>query len=294
LADPNYIGKFNMVTLVFGGTGKVGSVAVKHLIDKGRTVRVFTHSPDKLSTLPSSVEAAIGNLDNPESVPPAFNGVDEMILILAVNPNEQARGLTVVEAAKAAGVKRMVFLSLVHGPGTEKVPFYQSKLAIEAAFKQSSMQWAVVRSSSFFQSDAGLKSDILDKGVFSAPIGSMGVSRIDTRDVGYAMAEAMTKEPFESGEFRVFGPEPLTGDSSAEIYTKLLGRPVRYGGDDLEAWAAFKGDAFPPWSLNALSHMYGAVQKTGMKPEDGEQKSSLLPEKLTTFETFASELVSTW
>lgn len=283
-----------MVTLVIGGTGKVGSAAVKHLIDKGRTVRVFTHSPDKVATLPPGVQAAIGDLDDPQTLPPAFDGVDEMILTLAVSPDEQARGLAAVAAAEAAGVKRLVFLSLVHGPGTEKVPFYQSKLAIEAAFKRSSMQWAIIRSSSFFQSDAGLKSDIVDKGVFSAPIGSMGVHRIDTRDVGYAVAEAMTREPFESGEFRVFGPEPLTGESSAAIYSKLLGKPIRYGGDDLDAWAEFKGDAFPPWSLNALRHMYGAVQKTGMKPEKGEQKSSLLPENLTTFETFASELVSTW
>lgn len=283
-----------MVTLVFGGTGKVGSVAVKHLVDKGRTVRVFTHSPDKLSALPSNVEAAQGDLDNPDTIPSAFADVDEMILILAVNPNEQARGLAVVEAAKAAGVKRMVFLSLVHGPGTEKVPFYQSKLAIEAAFKESSMEWAVIRSSSFFQSDAGLKSDILDKGVFSAPIGSKGLNRIDTRDVGYAMAEAITRDPFETGEFRVFGPDPLTGESISAIYTKLLGKPIRYGGDDLEKWAAFKGDAFPPWSLNALRHMYAATQQTGMKPEDGEQKCSLLPDKLITFETFARELVGTW
>jgi uncharacterized protein YbjT (DUF2867 family) len=283
-----------MVTLVFGGTGKVGSVAVRHLVEKGRNVRVFTHAPEKLATLPSSVEAAVGDLDNPETIPPAFEGVDEMILILMVNPNEQARGLAVVEAAKAAGVKRMVFVSLVHGPGTEKVPFYQSKLAIEAAFKQSDMEWAVVRSSSFFQSDAGLKADIWDKGIFSAPIGSLGVNRIDTRDVGYAVAKAMTIEPFETGEFRVFGPDALTGDSIAEIYTKLLGKPVRYGGNDLEKWAAFKGDSFPPWSLNALRNMYAAVQQSGMKPEEGEQKSSLLPEKLITFEAFAEQLVKGW
>ncbi|MEQ8509910.1 MAG: NmrA family NAD(P)-binding protein [Rhodospirillaceae bacterium] len=282
-----------MVTLVFGGTGKVGSAAVRRLVEKGRTVRVFTHSPDKLSVLPSGVEAAQGDLDKPETIPAAFVGVDEVMLILAVNPAEQARGLAVVEAAKAAGVKRLVFLSLVHGLGTEKVPFYQSKLTIEAAFKQSGMAWAIVRSSSFFQSDAGLKSEIVDQGVFSAPIGSVGVNRIDTRDVGYAMAEALTKEPFETGEFRVFGPDSLTGDSIAEIYSKLLGKPIRYYGDDLDKWAEFKKGAFPPWSLNALRHMYAATQQTGMKPEQGEAKSSLLPDELITFEKFARELMRT-
>jgi len=283
-----------MVTLVFGGTGKVGSVAVRYLVEKGRNVRVFSHSQDKAAALPASVEVATGDLDEPETIPAAFHNVDEMVLILAVNPNEKGRGLAVIEAAKSAGVKRMVFLSLVHGRGTEKVPFYQSKLAIESAFKQSSMDWAVIRSSSFFQSDAGLKADIYDKGVFSAPIGSKGVNRIDTRDVGYAVAESLTKNEFETGEFRVFGPESLTGDSIATIYTKLLGKPIRYGGDNLEEWAVFKGDSFPPWSLSALRNMYAAVQETGMRPVEGEEQSNLLPAKLITFEEFASELVSRW
>lgn len=283
-----------MVTLVIGGTGKVGSVAVRHLVKKGRIVRVFTHSPEKAAALPEGVEACIGDLDQPETIPPAFDGVDEMVLILAVNPKEEDRGLAAVEAAKAASVKRLVFISLVHGPGTEEVPFYRSKKVIEAAFMQSDMEWAVIRSSSFFQSDAGLKSDIVDKGIFSAPIGSTGVCRIDTRDVGYAVAEALTKEPFETGEFRIFGPEALTGESIAGIYTKLLGKPIRYGGDDLEKWTEFKKGGFPEWSLNALRPMYAYTQKCGMKPEPGEQKSDLLPEKLIAFEEFATELTKNW
>lgn len=283
-----------MVSLVFGGTGKVGSVAVRHLVDKGRSVRVFTHSPEKAAALPEGVEAAVGDLDKPETILPAFDGVDEVVLVLAVNPKEQDRGLAVVEAAIAAGVRRLVFVSLVHGPGTEEVPFYKSKRAIEAAFMQSGMEWAVIRSASFFQSDAGLKSDIVDKGIFSAPIGSTGVHRIDTRDVGYAVAQALTREPFQTGEFRVFGPERLTGESIAEIYTDLLGKPIRYGGDDLDKWMEFKKDGFPEWSLKALRPMYAYTQKCGMIPESGEGKSELLPDKQITFREFASEMVKTW
>ena len=283
-----------MVALVIGGTGTVGSVAVRHLVGKGRSVRVFTHSPEKATVLPEGVEAVVGDLDEPETIPPAFDGVDEVVLILAVNPKEQARGLSVVEAAKAAGVQRLVFVSLVHGPGTEEVPFYKSKRAIEAAFMNSGMEWAVIRSASFFQSDAGLKSDIVDKGVFSAPIGSKGVHRIDTRDVGYAVAEALTKEPFKIGEFRIFGPEPLTGDSIAEIYSMLLSKPIKYGGDDLDKWTEFKRGGFPEWSLNALRPMYAYTQKCGMLPEPGETKSDLLPEKQITFKEFAAEMVKTW
>ena len=283
-----------MAILVFGGTGKVGSVAVRHLAKKDFKIKVFSHSPDKLNTLPENIEPVIGDLDQQDTIAPAFNDVDTMILILGVHPAEEERGLAIIDAAKKANVKRIASLSLVHSPGTERVAFYRSKLSIEAAFKNSDMHWSIIRSSSFFQSDALLKNDILDKGIFSAPIGSLGVSRIDTRDVGYAMAEVVAKPAPESQEFRIFGPESLTGESIARTYTRLLGREIRYGGDDLEAWAEFKKDGFVPWSLTALRTMYGCVQKNGMKPEPGETKSHLLPDQMITFEAFASELTKNW
>jgi len=108
------------------------------------------------------------------------------------------------------------------------------------------------------------------------------------------MAEAISNPSSQTQEFRIFGPEALTGDSIAQIYTRLLGKEIRYGGDDLEKWAKFKEGAFVPWSLNALRTMYGCVQKHGMKPEAGESKSNLLPNEMITFETFATEMVNSW
>jgi uncharacterized protein YbjT (DUF2867 family) len=197
-----------------------------------------------------------------------------------------------VAAAKRAAAKNIVFLSLVQGPWSESIPFYKSKLAIEAAIWASGMNWAVVRSAGFMQTDAGLKADILDAGLFTPPIGDVGVARIDTRDVGYAVAEAVLTQAY--GEFRVFGPEILSGDRVAEIYAKVLGKPVKYLGNDLDRWAEFKGSAFPAWSLNALRCMYAYSQKIGMRPEPGEIQCRLLPSKMRTMEECATELKAAW
>ena len=283
-----------MSVLVFGGTGKVGSVAVRHLIEKNLKVRVFSHSPDKFNKISKQVEIIEGDLDNPNTIPPALVDIEDMILILGVHADEQERGLSVINAAKNSNIKRIIYLSLVHDPGTERVPFYKSKLVIENEFKNSHMNWSIVRSSSFFQSDALLKKDILYKGIFSAPIGSEGVYRIDTRDVGYAMAQATINKFNDNHEYRLFGDDPLTGKGIAEIYSRLLDKKIMYGGDDLDKWASFKKDGFPPWSLNSLRIMYGCVQKNGMKPYPAEKKCHLLPEKLISFEAFASELVNSW
>ena len=281
-----------MVTLVFGGTGKVGSVAVKRLAEHGRSVRVYTRAPAKLAAISAAAEAFVGDLDSPGDLAPAFKDVDTVILITGVHADEQARALPVVAASKRAGVRKVDFLSLVQGPWSESIPFYKSKLAIEAALWSSGMKWAVIRSAGFMQTDAGLKADILDKCLFTAPIGDVGVNRIDTRDVGYAMAQSVLTDA--QGEFRVFGPETLSGDRVAEIYTKILGKPVKYAGNDLERWAEMKKDAFPPWSLNALRNMYSYSQLIGMKPEPGEAQCKLLPTDLRKFEVFAAEMKAAW
>jgi uncharacterized protein YbjT (DUF2867 family) len=281
-----------MVTLVFGGTGKVGAVAVKRLADSGQQVRVYTRTPEKIAAISPAAEAFAGDLDNPGDFGTAFRDVESVILITQVNAAEEARGMPVIEAAKKAGVKYIAFLSLVQGAWSESIPFYKSKLVMEAAIKASGMKWAIVRAAGFMQTDATLKTEILDKGVFSPPIGDVGVARIDTRDVGYAMAEAVLTKA--EGEFRVFGPEILSGDKVAAIYTKVLGKPVKYLGNDLDQWAKFKDGAFPPWSLNALRNMYAYSQVTGMVPEPGEAQCKLLPAKPRTFESFVNELKAAW
>ena len=281
-----------MVTLVFGGTGKVGAAAAKRLVESGKSVRIYSRAPDKVAAISPKIEAYTGDLDNPGDFGGAFRDVESVILITQVNANEEARGLPVVAAAKNAGVKYITFLSLVQGPWSDSIPFYKSKLVIEAAIRASGMAWSVVRAAGFMQTDATLKSEILEKGVFSPPIGDVGVARVDTRDVGYAMAEAILTKA--EGEFRVFGPEILTGDSVAAIYTRVLGKPVKYLGNDLEKWAAFKNGAFPPWSLNALHNMYAYSQRVGMVPEKGEAQCKLMPPKPRTFEAFATELKAAW
>jgi uncharacterized protein YbjT (DUF2867 family) len=278
--------------LVFGGTGKVGSAAVRRLAQQGQRVRVFTRSPEKVAALGSGAESFTGDLDASDDLGPAFDGIDRVILILGVHPHEQARGLAVVAAAAKAAVAKIVFLSLVQGPWSESIPFYKSKLPIEAAIRESGMRWAVVRSASYFQTDAGLKSDILDKGLFTAPIGSKGVNRIDTRDVGHAMAEAVLGDC--AGDVPIFGPETLTGPSVAATYSRVLSRPVQYAGDDLAAWAALKKDAFNPWQIAALSAMYGYIQREGMVPPPGYPKPAILPAQQVRFEDYARELAKSW
>ena len=91
-----------MKTLIIGGTGTVGSRTVHALLERGVAVRVMTRSEDKIDALPENVEGVVGDLEKPDTLPAAFDGVDNLFLITPVVPNETEQGLAGVDAAKEA------------------------------------------------------------------------------------------------------------------------------------------------------------------------------------------------
>ena len=283
-----------MTILVIGGTGRVGSAAIDTLLGSGASVRCLSHSQEKLATLPKAVEHAFADLDDPSSLPAAFDRADAVLLSLAVHPNEEARGLASIDAALAAGVSKVVHISLNHYPGADERVFYQAKQAIERRLAQSDLVSTIIRSANFYQSDSTLKAYIVESGIYPPPIGHVGVNRIDSRDVGHAAAMALTTEAYDGQEAELYGSKTFTGESVAEVYSGALGRPVRYMGDDIEAWAELNAPRLGPWYVNALKGLYQQQQKYGMLPAEGAAQHPLLPKTLRSFEDYATELIKVW
>jgi uncharacterized protein YbjT (DUF2867 family) len=283
-----------MTILVIGGTGRVGSAAIDTLLGSGASVRCLSHSQEKLAALPSAVEHAFADLDDPATLPAAFEGVDAVLLSLAVHPNEEARGLSALDAALGAGVSKIVHISLNHYPGAAERVFYQAKQEIERRLRQSDLVSTIIRSANFYQSDSTLKAYIVESGIYPPPIGHVGVNRIDSRDVGHAAAMALTTDAYDGQEAELYGAMTFTGESVADVYSQALGRPVRYMGDDIEAWADLNGPRLGPWYVDALKGLYQQQQKYGMLPPKGAVQHALLPETLRPFEDYAGQLIKDW
>lgn len=123
--------------LVTGATGAVGPRIVEALVTAGHSARVLALDPPKPGTLPAGVEFCSGNIIDPVAVRDAMQGCAGVIhmaaLLHIVNPPPELRtkyeavniGGTrcIVEAASAAGVKRVVFFSTVavYGKGRPDV-----------------------------------------------------------------------------------------------------------------------------------------------------------------------------
>lgn len=285
-----------MKTLVIGGTGMVGSMVVAGLLKEGVVVRVMSHSPDKLKKLPKDVEGYRADLDDPDTLGEAFKSIDSVFLANTVGPNETAEGLNAVSAAKAAKVKKIVYLSVSMPEGSNIIPHFRSKLPVEKAIKESGIPYTILRPNNFFQNDLWLKSAIMQYSLYPQPIGRKGLNRVDVRDIADCAINALTKSGYEGQTYEVHGPDILTGEDIARTYTKHLGREIRYSGEDLDAWAEKSKGMMPEFLIADMRIMYQFFQDYGMiaSKDALEKTEKLLGRRPRSFDDFVREITPEW
>ncbi len=285
-----------MRTLVIGSTGTVGGWVAQGLAQRDVVVRCMSRSGQKMRSLPEGIEGIVADMDHPHTLPDAFRNVDSLFLVSPVGRNETQQGLNAVSAAVSAGVTKIVYLSVFMPPGSEVIPHFKSKLPVEDAIRRSGMPYAILRPNNFFQNDLSLIGVIMGYGVYPAPLGTVGLSRIDVRDIGEAAVNALLDERSKGEVYDLHGPDVLTGRDMARTYSLYVGRDVRYAGDDLEVWARHMRNVLPNWRINDLSIMYRFFQDRGMAApeEDLERQQLLLGHAPRSFDDFARQLADEW
>lgn len=284
-----------MKTLVIGGTGTVGSLVVQGLIAKNQNVRVMTRTPDK-AKLPNGVEVVTGDLTNPTTAAACFEGCDQVFMLNAVSMTECHEGLSGVELARAAGIKKFVYMSVQSLNAAPHIPHFGSKIAIEMAVKASGMTWTILQPNNFYQNDFWVKDALLQMNVYPQPIGDVGCHRVDARDIADAALNALTATGFENKSYVLCGPKPINGAATAEIWATALGNKINYAGNDLNAWGTAMSAMMPAWAVFDMKIMYTYFQKNGLKATDAEVKAceQIVGHPLRTFEAFAQECAANW
>ena len=285
-----------MKVLVLGGTGTVGSQVVRELLSRNVEVKVLTRSVESAAKLPQNVQPEIGNLLEPKTIRRVFQDVDGVFLLNAVSPTETHEGLMAVNGARMAGAKRIVYLSVPHLEAAPHLPHFGSKLPVEYTTKKSGIPFTILRPNNFYQNDYWFQQALVEYGVYPQPIGDVGLSRVDVRDIAEAAAIALTEPGHEGKTYHIAGAEPQTGTSTAEIWSQALGKQIAYAGNDLEEWERQTLTFLPAWMTFDFKLMYEFFQKEGLlaTAEDIELQTRLLGHEPRKFEDFARETANIW
>ncbi|MDX1586455.1 MAG: NmrA family NAD(P)-binding protein [Balneolaceae bacterium] len=285
-----------MKTLVIGGTGTVGSEVVEQLLSEETEIVVLTRSSDNFDKLPEGVEGMVGDLLQPKTLRSVFKEVDRVFMLNAVSPTECSEGLMALLAAKTEGVKKVVYLSVQNADDAPHLPHFGAKIPIEQAIKESGIDYTILRANNFYQNDYWFKDAILQYGVYPQPIGDVGLSRVDVRDIAEAAAIALSTDKLRNTTLNLVGPDVLTGEETAKIWSDVLDKSISYGGNDLDSWEEQMLQYMPDWMVYDFRHMYAYFQKHGLKAGNGdvERLTELLGHEPISFKVFAKQTAIEW
>ena len=280
--------------LVTGSTGTIGSRVVAQLAKaQGVTVRAAVRAAEKLKTTAPNVKPVTFEYEKPETMRAALEGVDAVFLLTPFANNQVELGKSLVDAAKAAGVKRIVKLSAMgceHEPGIQLGRWHR---AVEKHIEASGIAWTFLRPNNFFENFVNYYPPQKDGNLY-LPFGTAACSFIAADDIAEVAAVALTKPGHERKAYVLTGPEAITIERAAKAIAEVSGRAIKYV-DVPEAAAkqGMLGAGMPEWMVDAMMELH-AIDKAGYAAAVTDEVPRLLGRKATSFSAFAQKNASAW
>jgi uncharacterized protein YbjT (DUF2867 family) len=218
-----------MNVLVTGATGTVGAHVVRALQQRGVVPRAFVRDPEKAATtLGTDVELAVGDFSDPSSIERALRGVDAIFLSCPNVPDQVAYECAVIDAARSAGVARIVKLS---GPGAaidSPLTFGRWHGEIEQHLHDSGIPSVTLRPGPYMTNLLAFAEMIQHTGKVFAPAGSAEIVYVDPRDVAAAAAVTLAVPGHEGSTYVLTGPAAVTYEQIATDLSAATGKQIDY------------------------------------------------------------------
>jgi uncharacterized protein YbjT (DUF2867 family) len=238
-----------MRVLVTGATGGVGRSVVEGLLAEGAAVRASSREPAR-ALVPAGVEVAAGDLNEPDSMARALDGISAVFLYA------QGKKLPELMAAmQRAGVKQVVFLSTIDATNEHEYARHNRRRhgEVEEAIAVAGFRYTFLRPGAFATNALRFWSrSIAAEGVVRIPFPEAQQAPIDERDIAAVAVRALVSGNLDGQALVLTGPESLTQRKQIECIAAVTGRPIRVETiSESEARAAL-GRIIPPAYVDLL------------------------------------------
>ena len=286
-----------MTILAIGGTGQIGSLVVEELARHGAQVRALsTKRPDRMV---SGVEMVTGDVLDVDFMRGQLRSVSTVFVLHPAVADELTRALLTLALIEEAGIKRIVYLSMIGANHFADSPRAAAKWAAEQTIARRGISATILRPNALFQNDIMQKDALTSHQTYATPVGKVGLTMIDGRDVAEVAAlELLRRErsgdPLPADTIELVGPEAFTGESIVRLWSDVLGKQVTYAGDDLEAVQTAFRTAMSSADAYSLAMIFRGIVQDGVVGASGaaDQLVERLGHPLRTYRAFAEEIVA--
>lgn len=251
--------------LVTGANGHLGRAIVHHLANRlgSDNLAVSVRDPAKAEALARrGIAVRQGDFDRPENLAQAFSGAERLVLVSTDGPKEAriAQHANAIRAARAAGVKHIVYTSFLDVAADSPAEFAAVHNATEAALRESGLGLTLLRNTIYADFLPMFFAGALQSGVLQLPAGEGKLSFI-TRDELAQVAAAAAAAPRPAQE--VYHLTGQVAHGFAEIagqVAKATGKAIRYEPvAEADYAAALAAQGLPAWLAAAMANMFSAV-----------------------------------
>jgi uncharacterized protein YbjT (DUF2867 family) len=226
--------------LVVGATGNLGGAVTRMLLAEGQPVRILARSQSNYQPLADAgAQVVLGDLKQRGALDPACEGVDTLI----TTANSAARGgednpqtvdlegnRNLIDAAKAAGVKQFIFVSVLGADPNSPVPFIQTKGKTEDTLRESGIPYTVLAPNGYMEVMVAMVVGM--PAMMGQPVTIVGGGRrkhsfISAGDVAAFILAAIGNPAAINQKLLLGGPQPLSFRDAVAIYEGVLGHQIQ-------------------------------------------------------------------
>lgn len=279
--------------LVTGATGNVGGPLAKLLHAQGQPLRAAVSSPQSARKLPDpALPWVVLNFEDPQTYAAAFAGVDRLFLMRPPQMADVERSIKpLIDYAVAAGVRHIVFLSLLGAEKNKVVPHAK----IEELLQRGPAAHTLLRAGFFMQNlSTTHRQDIVEHDDVFVPAGNGRTAFVDTRDLAAVAALALTAPGHENKAYALTGSEAIDYNAVAAILSDVLGRPITYSNPSPLRFARRMRQREAPWAYIGVMTAIYMTTRFGMAATVHPDLANLLGRAPIRFRQFAEDEAAVW
>jgi NAD(P)H dehydrogenase (quinone) len=276
---------------ITGATGHLGQATIKALLTKvpATDIVAVVRDPQKATDLQQQgVQVRRGDYDDATSLVAAFQGVDTVFLISGTDLVHRAQQhQQVIDAAKQAGVQRLVYTSVLNPSQTSYFGASPSHFATEEYLLASGLTYTVLRNTLYLDLVPGLVGkDAVSSGKFYFAAGDGKVSYALREEIAQASANVLTSNEHENKIYDIAPTPAYSMHDVATALSEVTGQPVAYMPVSVEDMAAGMRQHHVPEPIVEMMGGIGRAMAAGEFDVTSPAFEQLLGRKPTDLKTY--------
>jgi NAD(P)H dehydrogenase (quinone) len=243
---------------VTGATGGVGGRVARRLADHGIEQRLLVRDESRAPSLEHAEVAAFGGYDDPDGLRRALDGVATLLFVSAAeDPARVLLHQKAIDAAVAAGVRRIVYTSFVNAAPDATFTFARDHFHTEEHIRRSGAGWTFLRHNLYIDFVPLL---CPAEGVIRGPADDGRVAAVSRDDIADVAVAVLTGEGHEEQSYDITGIEAFTLAEAAAELSRATGRRIAFEDETVEeAFASRRPSGEPDYIVEGWVTTYTAI-----------------------------------